>query len=326
MPMTDIPTCEFSTDSVAPAERVDYWNALASGAIVALESRPVDPRRFSGSIRTADLGEIKMFDVASGPAVVRHTQAHVAASSVARYLFCVNLDGKSRQRQMGREDVLRGNDLMLIDTTRPYELFFGDSNRMLVVAFEQKLLERRMADCEAMVGRRLCADHGLNTVVSDFIRAFWKECNDGASLRSARRVTDGMLDLISSALISERFGGSIGDSARPVKRLQQVINYIDAYLTDPGLTPSRIASHCGMTPRYLHLLFGTGDESVVQFVTRRRLEECARLLSDGVAAPDCIATLARDFGFGSPTHFGRVFRARFGLSPGDYRDRARCLS
>jgi AraC-like DNA-binding protein len=32
-----------------------------------------------------------------------------------------------------------------------------------------------------------------------------------------------------------------------------------------------------------------------------------------------VTSIAFDFGFNSPTHFGRVFRARYGVTPRDYR-------
>ena len=55
---------------------------------------------------------------------------------------------------------------------------------------------------------------------------------------------------------------------------------------------------------------------------RRRLEECARAL---LAQPELgrpVAAIAFDHGFSSPTHFGRVFRQRFGMTPREYREQA----
>ncbi len=34
-----------------------------------------------------------------------------------------------------------------------------------------------------------------------------------------------------------------------------------------------------------------------------------------------VAAIAFDHGFNSPTHFGRVFRRKFGLTPREYRER-----
>jgi len=34
-----------------------------------------------------------------------------------------------------------------------------------------------------------------------------------------------------------------------------------------------------------------------------------------------VTAIAFDYGFNSPTHFGRAFRARYGATPRDYRRR-----
>jgi AraC-like DNA-binding protein len=39
-----------------------------------------------------------------------------------------------------------------------------------------------------------------------------------------------------------------------------------------------------------------------------------------------VTAIAFDHGFNSPTHFGRVFRARYGMTPREYRRHARAPS
>jgi AraC-like DNA-binding protein len=76
-----------------------------------------------------------------------------------------------------------------------------------------------------------------------------------------------------------------------------------------------------MTPRYLHHLFSEEAETVARFILRRRLEECSRALTIPSQRTRTVTSIAFDFGFNSPTHFGRVFRARYGITPRDYRQR-----
>ena len=88
-------------------------------------------------------------------------------------------------------------------------------------------------------------------------------------------------------------------------------------------TSSGFAEACKITARYLHHLFTAESETVTQYIQRRRLEECARAL---VAAPvrgRLVTEIAFDYGFNSLTHFGRVFRHQFGLTPSEYRRTAR---
>ena len=317
-----MPTIVRSTDQVSPRERVSYWKSLTSDAMTQLEVHPAEPKHFSGRMVAAEVGQIRIVDVESSAAIVRHTQRHIASATDAEFMVCLMLQGSSCQRQLGQEDVLHPNDFMVLDSTRPYELVFPETNRMLVLCIPQQELARRVADCDGSVARRVCGDGGLNGTVSTFIRQFWRQCCDTQGVGViAPRLSDALLDLLSGALIAEsdRQGRSC---ARPIKRRQQVMDFIDNHLCDPALSPSMIADACGMTVRYLHVLFEEGDESVQRFIIRRRLEECARTLEQHAINTRSIAAIALEHGFTSPTHFGRVFRQRFGLSPGEFRAQA----
>jgi AraC-like DNA-binding protein len=90
-------------------------------------------------------------------------------------------------------------------------------------------------------------------------------------------------------------------------------------LNDPDLTPTRIAEACKMTPRYLHHLFSDQDETVARYILRRRLEACSRALQSGAQRGRTVTAIAFDYGFNSPTHFGRVFRAKYNVTPREFR-------
>jgi AraC-like DNA-binding protein len=51
--------------------------------------------------------------------------------------------------------------------------------------------------------------------------------------------------------------------------------------------------------------------------------ECARALIAAPVRGRLVTEIAFDYGFNSLTHFGRVFRHQFGLTPSEYRRGAR---
>ena len=74
-----------------------------------------------------------------------------------------------------------------------------------------------------------------------------------------------------------------------------------------------------MTPRYLHHLFSDQDETVARYILRRRLDACARAL---VSAPSAAArSLRSPSTTGSTVRpiSGRVFRAKFDMTPLEFR-------
>jgi transcriptional regulator GlxA family with amidase domain len=51
----------------------------------------------------------------------------------------------------------------------------------------------------------------------------------------------------------------------------------------------------------------------------RRLEVCARSLQSSAHRNRSVTAIAFDHGFNSPTHFGRVFRDKFNMTPREFR-------
>jgi AraC family transcriptional activator of tynA and feaB len=76
-----------------------------------------------------------------------------------------------------------------------------------------------------------------------------------------------------------------------------------------------------MSARRLHQLFEGDAETVGSYILRRRLEECARAISDAAQRGRTVTEIAFLHGFNNASHFGRVFRGRYGATPSDYRRR-----
>src|SRR5262249_24383264 len=99
--------------------------------------------------------------------------------------------------------------------------------------------------------------------------------------------------------------------------------WIERHLGDGELEPQRIARGLGISTRYLHALFEHGDESVMRYLLRRRIERCREDLADAHKAHRTIADIAFAWGFSDVSHFGRAFKAAFGLAPREWRARAK---
>jgi AraC-like DNA-binding protein len=98
------------------------------------------------------------------------------------------------------------------------------------------------------------------------------------------------------------------------KRIR-VVSYIEENLTDADLNPNQVAGAFDISTRYLHKLFSAQGESVSQYILRRRLEQAAELLPRTASNGQTISEVAFRLGFNSQTHFGRVFREKYGLTP-----------
>ncbi|KQX64292.1 helix-turn-helix transcriptional regulator [Streptomyces sp. Root1310] len=104
--------------------------------------------------------------------------------------------------------------------------------------------------------------------------------------------------------------------------LGRVLEYVELHLTDPDMSPEVIARAHHISVRYLHKLFKDEGTTVGRWILRRRLEECRRDLMRYGRGGRTIAAVAARWGFLSATHFSRVFRSAYGMSPREWRDTA----
>jgi AraC family transcriptional regulator, positive regulator of tynA and feaB len=308
----------FSTAGLDLRRKLACWNDQASETFSPLVSDPLDLRTFNGSIARTAIGDLTLVEVYSEAQLVRHSRAHVARTRTPRFFLHLQMEGKSVSRQDGREAYLNCGDFTLCDSSRPYDIVLPCANHMLVLGIPEAQLRRQIACPECLVAMPMAASNGVRALFSRFLRDYWTECRGQLDDTVAARLTVAILDLLGAAYADLPRSQSNRSSLATAHRIR-IINYIEAHLHDPDLTPTRIAAACKMTPRYLHHLSSDQDETVARYILRRRLEACSRALASEAQRGRTVTEIAFDSGFNSPTHFGRVFRARFGLTPREYR-------
>ncbi|SED72160.1 AraC-type DNA-binding protein [Streptomyces sp. PAN_FS17] len=105
--------------------------------------------------------------------------------------------------------------------------------------------------------------------------------------------------------------------------LTRVLAYLRAHLTEPDLTPRRVALAHGISVRTLYRLCEEGGLSLEKWIIRRRLEGARTDLAATDQSHRTIESIARAWGFANPTHFSRTFREAYGTTPGQWRRHAR---
>ncbi len=103
-------------------------------------------------------------------------------------------------------------------------------------------------------------------------------------------------------------------------RIAVAQQFVLEHLTDP-IGADDIAAACELSVSQLNRLFRahTGV-APVQHVRTMRIERARELLATSLLS---VKEIAHASGFVCPNHFCRVFKSDVGLTPGDYRDRAR---
>jgi AraC family transcriptional regulator len=151
--------------------------------------------------------------------------------------------------------------------------------------------------------------------------------SDGATRHLVRRIGEELrlrrpgTSLVVEGLLFELLGTLVRkQSAEPARRgeapLRRALDYLEAHFRS-RLTVAEVAGHAGIHPSYLAELFRERyATSVGEWVRNRRLEFVREALRNPDTPISCIAFQA---GFADQSHLTRLFRARFGLTPAEYR-------
>ena len=101
---------------------------------------------------------------------------------------------------------------------------------------------------------------------------------------------------------------------------EALLAYCRQHLHDAELSPQRAADHLGISLRTLHSRFRQIGQSFSRWVLEHRLEACRAALRDENQRALHISEIAYRWGFNDLSHFNKVFRARFDMSPRDWRN------
>jgi AraC-like DNA-binding protein len=128
-----------------------------------------------------------------------------------------------------------------------------------------------------------------------------------------------VIDLVVLAATRSRPVGESEASAVVAARRAAVIRFIDAHFRDPELSVTSVANALRISPRYVQRLLRSLGTPFTAYVTELRLQHAFRLLQEAGQKTQRITDVAMEAGFSEVSYFNRLFRSRFGDTPGGVR-------
>ncbi|WP_459740628.1 AraC-like ligand-binding domain-containing protein [Streptomyces sp. E-15] len=314
-----LPDSLHTTDSLPVQRRRAYWREALSQTFGAVDMRVPDEVD-RGTIQTSLLGPMQVVTVDGEPLRAARTRRLIAGSDNDDYVVVKLLSrGVGRIEQDGRDAVLEPGQLFVYDMARPLQLTLPERFRTKSLVLPREVLGLSESDLQRITAAPLGSESGLGALLTPFL----SRLVDTASTyprRTGESIARNVVDLVQT-LAEERLGRIAPDTPTAARMsLLRIRAYIDQHLTDPDLTPDVIARAHHISVRYLHKLFELEDITVSRWIQQRRLEQCRRDLARRHAAGLTIAAIAHRWGFISASHFSRVFRATYGVSPVEWRD------
>jgi len=310
-----MPSTVHSTDQVRPAERAGYWSDIIWRSFGRLRSDTYGDENFSGHISQREFGEVRVSRLDASRHRVVRTAGSKGASDPGYLKLVVQHQGHSVFEQDGRRALLSPGTWSLYDTTRSYTVSSEDTVRQDVLLLPRAPLLRGQRDFARLFVRCLSAGSDMSRLACDMIRGAAEE-NTHARLSDAERGRD-IVRMVRLALI-EQSGSPVPLSPRWLL-LDRIKAHVGRRLTDPGLDSESIARALNCSKRSLHKAFEAEPATLHQHIWAQRLDGARRELENAQQDARSITEIAFAWGFSSPEHFSRIFRARYGASPRDWR-------
>ncbi len=303
----------------APEDREEGVRQAVWDAVVRIDiAHHLPTRDLSVRLGLEDIGPLALCSARATALTIRRT-ARLAREDEEPALFLgLQRSGSSLVEQSGRQALLREGDFALYDTTRPYTLVFADGVDQHFLRFPRSLLafpERVLREVTAVaLGpgdplARLTATYFTQLAASDGPR-------DG---RSAEAVAQPSVELLRAVVAQQLGDTALGRGPREATLDLRIRDYLRRHLADPGLCAAQIAAAHGISVRYLYTVLGRSGISLGDWIRTHRLAQCRRELASPQGKFLTIAAIARRWGFLDASHFSRVFKATFGVTPRDWR-------
>ncbi len=297
------------------------WNMAADGLLQPTRIAATDPDEFMLEAEAATVNDVRLAVVTSSGMRVERTRAVTATTPVPRFTLSLQLDGNSRLLQSGNESLLAPGSLSITDSALPFVRADVGRNTSLVIIFPQQLVNLPPRALSRLIGVGIPGEVGVAPILVGFLRSVAANL---AALRTpmALTVVDSAIEL-ATAFLAEAITTPDETSRATDLTLQIAIcGYIMEHLGDSEMTATNIASAHFISIRKLQLIFNRLGTTPTRWIRDRRLDMARRNLADPLNAEQTVGEIAQRWGFESASHFGRLFRAEYGVTPRDYRQAA----
>jgi AraC family transcriptional regulator, positive regulator of tynA and feaB len=271
---------------------------------------------FEAEMQIGSLAEISLLSFIVSPGKFARTARHVERAADDELFVNLQLSGQAMFEQNSREVVLKAGDFILLDPLLPYT---GTSENLLILKVPRLALEARLGKMSQMVAKCVKPSDPEGGLTSSLL-AMLPDFVDRLQPATSKVLSSQVLDLIALSLTHTT------GAARPkMSSSQAVISMrlraaIESQLANPELDSDAVAGAARISVRYANRVLAREDTSIARLIQARRLERCRRALHDPSQAHRTISEIAYGWGFTDLTHFGRSFRAAFGMLPSEFRN------
>jgi len=312
-------TVRFSTADLPENMRVATWREHYGHTVLRAEIDPGDDASFDATVLSRVLPGLQLVSGKFTAARIIRTREMTADGNDDLSLL-VNQTGSVTVSARGREATLRENDAVLISSGEAVVFDRRSFGESIAIRIPYATLLPSVVDVDDAIMHHIPGNTGALKLLTGYCNALLGDDHAVETPALEHHVATHVHDLVALTLGATREAEDVAKNrGMGTARLRAAKLHIIENIGNPKISIGRVASHLGVTPRYLQRLFESDGTTFSAFLLGRRLARAHRMLCEPRSASRQVSAIAYDVGFGDLSYFNRCFRRLYGATPMDIR-------
>lgn len=305
----------WSTASVAPSQRLDYYASALTAAVDPMHIAAGNAQSFGAEVTSAELGPIDLVQAKAGEHVCVRDGKDIAHSSARNFHLILNLISTWRLTHRGQVQLQPG-EAVLLDSQLGHTIALP-AFQIIHLKMPDLWLRQWIPNPTILAGRVIPQDSKWGRALCAFVSQLSPDFVIRAPL-PATVVADHVGALL--ALIAGEIGGAQAPKRGTDRALiERIVEIIKQTCSDVTLSATDVAAEAKVSIRTLHRSLALEGETFGALLLQARTGTAKRMLESALFDRLTVAEIGKRAGFADPSHFCRVYRRLTGRSPGQVR-------
>ncbi|MBI1890353.1 MAG: helix-turn-helix domain-containing protein [Burkholderiales bacterium] len=309
----------FSISADEGLRKIDAWRDALCMAFGPIEVGLNSSDDFSGFVHAYRRGQLQFNEICYRGQTLERTSKNLAAFDQEYFTFGRPVAGPLVFEQKGHNVIVEAGSLVLLNQTSPYRASTNSCYHAFSISIPKTMLQQRAPH----IGSFYRLEGADKSSRGQLLINFAKYLSEGITAWTDAEMIalrEQLLDLIILLMVDNKDGRlPSDDSTVRTAHRERALAYIKYNHRNPDLTPKMIAAACGISVGYLNKIFHAADLRVEHLLFMHRLETCKALLTDSAYQGLSVQQIAYKSGFNHPSHFSRLFKEKYGVSPSEFR-------
>lgn len=321
------PDVQFHEIAIAPAtvskgNTFDVFQELIADFPVRCAFEYSDRDPFHTKWVSSQLGKASAIRWSCAAHTTRRTENDIADSMPSGYGILLAVSGGAMLTHKREEVLIPPGNAVLYNLDQPLQvdMLKAAERDFLLITVPHDILPEPLSSDDVWFSPRLLSNHTPLLQCVDHLAGRIAEKNAhefGHVFRACERLVTAELLATDHAVAGAAQRPSVANDL-----FERIRGVIEMEIGNPELSPQWLADKFGVSVRYIHKLFASRGLTCQGYITNERLSHAKQDLSAS-ANTIRISALAYRWGFSDSSSFGRAFKSRFGLAPGQYRSKRR---